>query len=87
MAFKVYYDKGLVINYGVGGGASKWENRGSETFSPSLTFHRGKTSLAPPSNIIPPFTFTMIRDWSLIMGWGEGLQNRKIADLKLSLPP
>ena len=24
--------KGLVINYGEGGGATKWENHGSETF-------------------------------------------------------
>ena len=28
-------DKGLVINYGEGG-ATKWENRGSELFAPPL---------------------------------------------------
>ena len=37
--------KGLVINYGDGGGATKWENRGSETFCPS---RQGKTFRAPP---------------------------------------
>ena len=48
----VYYwtivSKGLVINYGeVGGGATKWGNRGSETFcAPPLSGH-GKTFRAP----------------------------------------
>ena len=38
--------KGLVINYG-GGGATKWENRGSETFCATPS-RQGKTFRAPP---------------------------------------
>ena len=41
--------KGLVINYvdrEVGGGATKWENRGSKTFCAPL--RRGKTFTRPP---------------------------------------
>ena len=43
--------KGLVINYGEagGGGATKWENRGSETFcAPPPPLRQGKTFCAPP---------------------------------------
>ena len=39
-------DKGLVINYGEGG-ATKWENRGSETFCAPPS-RQGKTFRAPP---------------------------------------
>ena len=38
--------KGLVINYGEGG-ATKWENRGSETFCATPS-RQGKTFRAPP---------------------------------------
>ena len=38
--------KGLVINYGEGG-ATKWENRGSETFCATPS-RQGKTLRAPP---------------------------------------
>ena len=38
--------KGLVINYGEGG-ATKWENRGSETFCAPPS-RQGKTFRAPP---------------------------------------
>ena len=38
--------KGLVINYGEGG-ATKWENRGSETFYAPPS-RQGKTFRAPP---------------------------------------
>ena len=40
------YDKGLVINYGEGG-ATKWENRGSETFCATPS-RQGKTFRTPP---------------------------------------
>ena len=40
------YDKGLVINYGEGG-ATKWENRGSETYCAPPS-RQGKTFHAPP---------------------------------------
>ena len=40
------YAKGLVINYGEGG-ATKWENRGSETFCATPS-RQGKTFHAPP---------------------------------------
>ena len=38
--------KGLVINYGEGGGATKWENRGSETFCTPPS-RQGKPFCAP----------------------------------------
>ena len=38
--------KGLVINYGEGG-ATKWQNRGSETFCAPPS-RQGKTFRAPP---------------------------------------
>ena len=45
--------KGLVINYGEGG-ATKWENRGSETFcAPPL--RQGKTFRAPPFKEWKPY--------------------------------
>ena len=44
--------KGLVINYGEGG-ATKWENRGSETFCATPS-RQGKTFRAPP-----------LKDWKL----------------------
>ena len=40
--------KGLFINYGEGGGATKWENRGSETFCAPPPSRQGKTFRAPP---------------------------------------
>ena len=40
------HSKGLVINYGEGG-ATKWENRGSETFCAPPS-RQGKTFRAPP---------------------------------------
>ena len=44
--------RGLVINYGEGG-ATKWENRGSETFCAPPS-RQGKTFCAPP-----------FKDWKL----------------------
>ena len=47
------------------GGATKWENCRSETFSPCPTFHMGKTSLAPPFLFYnpPPPPHTHTRHW------------------------
>ena len=49
--------KGLVINYGEGGGATKWENRGSKTFCAPPPSRQGKTFCAPP-----PF-----KEWKLFV--------------------
>ena len=44
--YHIKITKGLVINYGEGG-ATKWENRGSETFCAPPS-RQGKTFRAPP---------------------------------------
>ena len=47
LTVQVFLYKGLVINLRGGGGATKWENRGSETFCAPPS-RQGKTFCPPP---------------------------------------
>ena len=48
--------KGLVINYGEGGGATKWLNRGPETFC------------APPQDRVKPFMTPLLKSGNFSRG-------------------
>ena len=70
--------KGLVINYGEGGGATKWENRGCETFR------------APPSRQGKTFRAPLFKEWKLFAppyNMGKTLSYRVKSTPKLFVPP